>query len=60
MKRHTPDDAGAENPFAASVRIALAELEARQSAQRARNASAVVRAQQKVARERQKRVRQPK
>jgi hypothetical protein len=54
------DASSAESPFADSVQMARAELEARQSAQRMRNASAVVRAQQKVARERRKPIRPQK
>ena len=61
MKGHIPDDpTDAGISSASSAQVSRAEFEARMSAQRMRNASAVVRAQQKVARDRRKPVRPAK
>ena len=61
MKGHIPDGpTNAEISSASSARVSRVEFEAQISAQRMRNASAVVRAQQKVAHDRRKPVRHPK
>ena len=61
MKRHIPDDpTDAGISSTSSAQVSRAEFEAQMSAQRMRNASAVVRAQQKVAHNRRKPVRHPK
>jgi uncharacterized protein (DUF1800 family) len=61
MKRHIPDDpTDAGISSTSSAQVSRAEFEAQMSAQRMRNASAVVRAQQKVARIRRKTIRHAK
>jgi hypothetical protein len=61
MRWHTPDDpAEPEMSSKSSASVSRAEFEAQMSAQRMRNASAVVRAQQKVARNRRKPIRHAK
>jgi hypothetical protein len=63
MQGRTPDDHAAIKPEVAaspSMKTYRAAFEEQALAQRARNASAIVRAQQKVARERQMPGRQPK
>jgi hypothetical protein len=61
MKGRTPDDpTGPEISSKSPVPVSWGESDPQLSAQRMRNASAVVRAQQKVARDRRKPVRHPK
>jgi hypothetical protein len=61
MKGPVPSEfTGGETPAPPPAQPSRAEFDARLEAQRARNASAIVRAQQKVARERRMPVRHPK
>jgi hypothetical protein len=61
MRRHFPDDpTDVGISSTSSAQVTRAEFEAQMSAQRMRNASAVVRAQQKVAHDRRKPIRHPK
>ena len=61
MKGHIPNDpTDAGVSCASSAQVSRLEFEAQMSAQRMRNASAVVRAQQKVAHNRRKPVRHTK